>query len=272
MRLTDLQGDARPIAVARIGLGIATMMNAAEMFALLSQIATGKLAMPVFPGAPQPSMTAVYVYVVLAVSAGAAITVGWHASRAAVVSTLLSLFVFFWDQQTYSSHRLLATLLVCYLIFASSDAKWSVSRWERPVLWWPQLLMMTQLSVCYFFAAVSKMNGAFIYGGPLASWIWVPFPRWLFFLMAVGTIAVEIFLAFGFWFRPSRRLAVILGLLLHGSIVLLMRDQTLPLIAFSLTCLSVYGLFAHCPVVFLGRTAKPSPAPLQTGEPQEGRP
>jgi Vitamin K-dependent gamma-carboxylase len=272
MRLTDLPGDARPIAVARMGLGIATILNAVEMFVLLGQIASGKVAMPVIPGAPQPSMTAVYVYVVLAVLAGAAITVGWHASRAAFVSTLLSFLVFFWDQQTYSSHRLLATLLVCYLIFACSDAKWAVRRQERPVPWWPQLLMMTQLSVCYFFAAVSKINGAFIYGGPLANWIWVPFPRWFFLLMAVATIAIEIFLAFGFWFRQSRRLAVILGLLLHGSIVLLMRDQTLPLIAFSLTCLSVYGLFAYRPAVFLDQTAKPSLAPLQTGEPQKGKP
>lgn len=266
MRLTELQGDARPIAVARVGLGVATIMNAAEIFALLSQIASGKLAMPVFPGTPHPSMTSVYVYVVVAVLAGTAITIGWHASRAAVASTLISVFVFFWDQQTYSSHRLLATLLVGYLIFACSDAKWSLRQRERFVPWWPQLLMMTQLSVCYLFAAVSKINGVFIFGGPLAHWIGLPLPRWVFFLIAVATIVLEIFLAFAFWFRPSRRLAVILGLLFHSSIVVLMRDQTLPLIAFSLTCISVYGLFAFRPATQPMRGSKPLPAPLQTGE------
>jgi hypothetical protein len=241
-------------------------MNTAEMFVLLSQIASGKLAMPVFPDAPPPSTPAVYVYVALAVVAGAAITVGWHASQAALVSTLISVFVFFWDQQTYSSHRLLATLLVGYLIFACSDAELSIRRRKRIVPWWPQLLMMTQLSVCYFYAAVSKINGVFIFGGPLVHWIWVPLPRWFFLLMAVATIAIEIFLAFGFWFRPSRRMALILGFLLHSSIVVLMRDQTLPLIAFSLTCLSVYGLFAFRPAIQFVRGSKPSPAPLQTGE------
>lgn len=249
MQLTDIHVDPRPIAVARIALGIASIFNAAEMFVLLSQIAGGKVAIQVIPWIPQPSTLAVYCYVVLAGLAGVAITVGWHTVSAAVVSTASSVFVFMWDQQTYSSHRLLATLLVGYLIFARSDAAWSISRSERPVPWWPQLLMMTQLSVCYFFAAVSKVNVAFLSGGPLSQWVWVALPRWMFMMMAVSTIAIELFLAYGFWFRRVRHLAMIAGLLLHGSIVLLMRDQTLPLIAFALACLSVYGLFIFRPAI-----------------------
>lgn len=249
MQLTDIHVDPRPIAVTRIALGIATIFNAAEMFVLLGQIAGGKVAMPVLSWIPQPSTLAVYGYVVLASLTGVAIIVGWHTVSAAVVSTASSIFVFMWDQQTYSSHRLLATLLVGYLIFARSDAAWSVSRSERPVPWWPQLLMMTQLSVCYFFAAISKVNVAFISGVPLSYWVWLALPRWMFMLMAVSTIAIELFLAYGFWFRRVRHLAMVVGLLLHGSIVLLMRDQTLPLIAFSLTCLSIYGLFIFRPAI-----------------------
>ena len=65
--------------------------------------------------------------------------------------------------------------------------------------------------------------------------------------MAVGTVAVELFLAFGLWARPTVRAAVGTGVFLHTSIVLLIEDQTVPLIAFSLTCLSLYWLFLARP-------------------------
>lgn len=253
MRLTDIQCDPRPIAVARIGLGLATIFNAGEMFALLTQIAGGKLGLPVHPLIPHPSEPAVLAYLVLSVLAGLAITVGWRTAGAAAVSTLLSVFVFLWDHQTYSSHRFLATLLVAYLVFARSDTAWSVSRREGSVPWWPQLLMMTQLSICYFFAAISKLNLPFISGKPLSQWVWAPLPGWMFGLMAIGTIAIELVLAFGFWFRATRRLAVVFGLMLHGSILVLMKDQTLPLIAFALSCVSLYGLFLFRPAIRAGQ-------------------
>ncbi|WP_309106743.1 hypothetical protein [Arthrobacter sp.] len=109
MRLTDIQADGRPIAVARIGLGIATVFNAAEMSTLLTEIAGGKLAMPVHTLIPPPTVPAASAYLLLAVLAGIALTIGWRTASAAVVSTLLNVLVFLWDQQTYSSHRFLAT-------------------------------------------------------------------------------------------------------------------------------------------------------------------
>jgi len=111
------------------------------------------------------------VYLLLAGSAGLAITVGYRVAAAAMVSALFSVGVFLWDQQTYSSHRLLATALVAYLIVARSDAMWSVTSRQRgasaSVPWWPAMLMLTQLSTCYFFAAMSKVNPEFLGGQPL---------------------------------------------------------------------------------------------------------
>ncbi|WP_309106742.1 hypothetical protein [Arthrobacter sp.] len=113
--------------------------------------------------------------------------------------------------------------------------------------------MMAQLSVCYFFAAISKINLPFMSGWALSQWVWAPLPGWMFALMSVGTIGVELVLALGLWFRPSRRVAIGLGLLLHGSIVVLMKEQTLPLIAFAISCVSLYGLFIYRPAFQLFR-------------------
>ena len=249
MRLTDVRTDPRPVAVARIGLGVATIANSVEMFVLLRGIAEGKLALPVHALIPSPTPAAVQLYLVAAVTAGLALTLGWRTSAAAVATVALNVGVFLWDQQTYSSHRLLGTLLVAYLVFARSDAAWSLSSRGGPVPWWPQLLMMSQVSVCYFFAAVSKVNVVFLSGAPLSLWVWVPLPWWLFTLMAVGTVAVELFLAFALWRRSTVRAAAALGMLLHVSIVVLLEDQRLPLAAFALTCLCLYGLFLHRPEI-----------------------
>jgi hypothetical protein len=231
------------LAVARIGLGLATILNAVEMYALLSDIAAGMVALPLVDWMPRPTSAATTVYLVTAVAVGLALALGWHVASAAALTTVLNVAVFLWDQQTYSSHRLLATLLVAYLIFARSDAVWSVSRRGGLVPWWPRLLMMTQLSVCYFFAAASKVSILFLSGVPLAGWVWIPLPWWMFTLMAFGTVLVELFLTVGLWLRRTRRAAFALGGALHLSIVAMMSDQTWPLIAFGLTCVSLYGLF-----------------------------
>lgn len=232
------------LAVARIGLGLATILNAAEMYALLSRIAVGMVALPLVESTPRPTLAAATVYLVVAAAAGLALALGWHAALAAALTTVLNVSVFLLDQQTYSSHRLLTTLLIAYLIFAKSDATWALSRRGGPVPWWPRLLMMTQLTVCYFFAAASKVSLLFLSGAPLAGWIWVPLPWWMFSLMASGTVLVELFLAVGLWLRRTRRAAFALGGALHLSIVVMMSDQTWALLAFGLSCVSLYGLFA----------------------------
>jgi len=256
MRLTEIRTDPRPVAIARIGVGLATILNSIEAYEILGAIASGKLATPVFPAAPAPTLPWLLAFVVLAVGAAMAVTIGWNTEVAAIVSVLLSVVVLLWDQQTYSSHRLLATLLLSYLVFARAGTAWSV----RPVpgsptvVWWPQLLMMSQLSVLYLFSALSKINLLFISGKPLAMWVWIELPWQFYTVAAFMTIVVELVIAFGLWFPASRRVAVAFGLGLHLSIVALMNHETLSLIAFALTCVSLYPLFLFRPGVRDSRT------------------
>jgi hypothetical protein len=135
--------------------------------------------------------------------------------------------------------------------------------------------MMTQLSVCYFFAALSKLNPVFLDGSALASWVRWPLPESMFGIMAVGTVVTELFLALGLWWRPTRVLAAAVGVGLHLSIVLGMKEQTVPLIAFTLACVPTYALFLTRPS--LRGTANPwsahrrdeSPAVARTVESSE---
>lgn len=243
MQLTELRVDARPIAIVRIGLGLAVLLNTLEAYFFLEQIALGKIALPIFQFLPSPTTAGIQIYLMLAVTAAVAIILGWHTATAATISTVLSTTVLLWDQQTYSSHRVLVTLLLAYLIFARSDSAWALAPRRASVPWWPQLLMMTQLSVCYFFAAASKVNLQFLSGKPLSQWVHVQLPLPFFTSMAVGTVIVEFTLAFALWFPSTRRFAIVLGILLHVSIVGLLADQTVPLFSFAVTCLSLYGLF-----------------------------
>jgi hypothetical protein len=159
---------------------------------------------------------------------------------------------FAWDQQTYSNHRVLVMLLVAYLIFAQSDAVWSVRK--RPdalvtVRWWPQLLLMTQVSACYLYAALNKINPVFLDGDLFVAWLRWPLPDFAYPLMAFGTVVTELFLAFGFWWRRTRWLAVVVGGGLHVSILVGMEEQTVPLFVFGLTSVSTYWLWFTRPVV-----------------------
>ena len=248
MRLTDIQVDPRPVAVVRASLGVAAIINAVEVSRILRGVAGGRLRFPVVESLPSPSSAAVAAYLMLAIVAGLALTVGFHTLTAAVTTTVLSVTALMWDQQTYSNHRLLVTLLVAYLAFAKSDRAWALSRRNGGLVpWWPQLLMMTQLSICYFFAAFAKINPVYLPGDAFTQWLWLDLPEAMLPVIAVASIATEFFLAFGLWFRSTRYAAAAAGLALHVSIVVLMADDNLVLFAFALACVPIYGLFLTRP-------------------------
>lgn len=247
MQLTDIEVDPRPVAIVRIALAAALLMNAIESFSLLHGIARGKLAMPVLSWIPAPTGPATVTYLVLGAIAAVMLAVGWQASAAALLSGALGVVALLWDQQTYSSHLLLATLLVCWLVPARADQCWAVGRRSGNVPWWPQLLMMTQLSVCYIFAALSKINPDFLDGRALQSWVRFSLPDPVFPIVAVVVIGIELFLGYGLWWPPTRRVAATLGACLHVAIIVSLTGQTLGLVAFALTCVPVYLLFLTRP-------------------------
>lgn len=254
--------DPRPLAVARVGVGIATAIAVVEGAMFLYEVYGGKIAVPVFNWWPAPTAGPVVLLLVVGLASAVALIAGFRAREAAAISVAVELAIFCWDQQTYSNHRSLIVLLLAYLVFARSDAAWSVSARRRPsasVPYWPQMLMMSQLSVCYLFAALSKISVVFLSGHVLATQLpWLTSPG-LTVVLAYLTVLTELFITVGLWIPRWRRTAAMLGLALHVSIVTMMAEHIL-LIAFALACVPLYPLYFSRPLSYGSAPCTPEAA------------
>jgi hypothetical protein len=150
------------------------------------------------------------------------------------------------DEQTYSNHGYLLTLIVGLV---------TVAHW-RPrdglVSGWPLFLLKTQLTITYVFAALTKLNPAFLsgavvyanlrpsilaLGAPIVSYPSVATLAWI-------SVVLELFLAVALWSARWRRVAMLTGIVLHSAMVLSLADPTLTgLAVFALSCWALYVLF-----------------------------
>jgi hypothetical protein len=228
-----------------MGIGIATLLNLVEAYATMLGVTAGRLPLPLWHWLPPMTETSLLALIAVTMPATIALTAGLWVRSAASCIVLSTGFMFVWEQQTYSNHMTLCAWLCLWLAFSRSDATWSLAarlNGQGVVRFGDQVLLMTQLSICYFFAAVVKLNGQFLEGDYLDSITWPDLPIGVFVAMSFGTVAAELFLAAGLWFAKTRRLAAATGLGLHLSIPVMMPNWY-PLVSFSLVCLSLYALF-----------------------------
>jgi hypothetical protein len=239
----------RALAVCRILFGLAALMNAVEIHAILSRVDEGAMSSP----GPLPfalTASAISLWTVVASSSALMVCLGILTGPAALTASACCLFAMLWDQQAYTNHFWLTTLLLGYLAFARSDAQWSVRSAVRgrldAVPQVPAFLMVTQLSICYLFAALSKVNPWWITGDELRSSLQPTLPDALYAPLAIAVVLTELVIACGMWFRHTRVWALLAGVSLHVSIVALM-DGRFPLVTFSIVCLAVYPLVVRSP-------------------------
>jgi Vitamin K-dependent gamma-carboxylase len=244
--------DPRPLAIARIAIGVASILIVMELWAVLTRVAGGRMPVPVLAHLPEVTSARVSVWFTLSLLAAVSLTLGYCSRTAAGALAALTGIALLWDQQTYSSHVLLLGLLCIYLALArpgaarSLDARLGYGATRVPA--WPQLLMKTQITMVYAFAAAGKANPHFLSGDPLRGWMHVSFPTAVYPALAVGAIVIEVFVACGLWITFLRRYAMLAGLALHVSIVATLLP-TVPLISFALLCLACYPLFLQMPHV-----------------------
>lgn len=247
--------DGRPIAVTRIMLGGALILVSLEQSLALFRIAGGALAYPYFSWIPTPSPQLATAVLTIGWIAGTCLVLGLLPELMAVTGAVACLLALLWDQQLYSSHGTLLTILLVFLAFAKSDQRWALSsRRHKDALgvpWWPQFLMMTQVSVVYFYAGLSKLQPTFLSGRSLSGLMWMDLPIGGYALLAWATVVTELGLTVALWIRRTRRVAVALGLTLHGSIVTLLSGENLWLVAFALATMSTYSLFLTRPLASL---------------------
>lgn len=260
--------DPRPVADARIGIGMAAILKGVLLVPVLPLLADpDRLRVPW--GSTVPEVPVELAYILLAVwqLSAVAFLLGWHTRIAGGLLTLVVFAVLLLDQQLYSNHLYLLGILCLLLTIADSGAarsldarRKSASEQEREsprepapnqIPAWPVTLLKLQLSIVYGFAAIAKINAVYLSGGTLAADIrggMIPLPssmlRWeVLAPAAMLSILIEAYLAGAFWIPRLRRSAVVLGVLLHVGFIVTM-PVPLQLTVFAVEMISLYALFS----------------------------
>lgn len=233
-----------PFACFRITLGVATAAKAVLLIGLLPHVWMAPIRMPysgpagVFASLPSqlgPVLVTVLFGAAVLVAVGRALPHAPAVASAAAVVILLS------DQQLYSNHLWLQALLLGLLAAATRPG-------AQPDPW-ALLLIRTQISVVYAFAAVSKRTARFLSGDVVLTQLqpWVAAlvadvgAGWMT-AVALAAVLAEAGLAIALWLPRWRALAASAGVALHVSFVVVLVPP-LELVVFGLLMCGTYPLF-----------------------------
>jgi len=247
---------SRPVAVMRIGMAVAVLLelrNSAQTLLRLGD--PGIIRTPFVAWTPAVNDGLAFVLIASWLVSAIALLVGWRTRLAASALTVTLAAVLILDQQLFSNHLYLMTLLCGLLAIADSGAALSIDArqvGERPDIGgWPVWLMRFQVAAVYGFAALAKLNPDYLSGSVVASTLRRSGPlavpdawRSMEPMMALAVLAVcaEGFLAIALWSRRWRPAAFVVALGLHGGLIIWFAP-TYQLIVFSLTLLPVLVLF-----------------------------
>lgn len=262
--------DARPLAIGRIILGIASLPLALEWFRPMLKVASGDfMALPVFDGAtPLPSLV-VLTFFGLSLAASAGMILGVAGRLPSLLLAAVTALVLLADQQIYSNHLLLMLMLATFMGLSGAHKAYTVFDLKRKsrrrtrgtlVPYWPAFLIKAQITTLYFWTAVSKINPQYLSGEVVGVNLrdWVPIPESLLPAVSVASIAAEFFLAVALWIPKTRLLGFLVGFGLHLGILVFLTSPA-PLIPFAMLMSSGYILFAHDSME-RGRWKLPAPA------------
>jgi predicted DCC family thiol-disulfide oxidoreductase YuxK len=242
--------DPRPLALMRIGVGVATGMIGLETWRILIKVsAPEKLQVPAVDWLPELSHGLIWALLALWTISAAALTLGLRARVAAASLTVLAVIAMVLDEQAYSNHLAFMAVLCALLALGRPAAVWSLDA-KRPgaraaTPYWPVFLIKFQISTVYGFAALSKVNATYLSGEVLERSARSPLSELaepMVIVASASAIVVELFLSVALWSERLQKIAFPLGLSLHLMIVATL-ENPLPLIPFGILALSPYVLF-----------------------------
>ncbi len=274
--IAQSRSSARVVGMVRIGLGVSALVRSFEAFRILSPLTRTEIArIPWFAWFPEPTTALVLAIVGIWAVAALGFSLGFLTRPSGAVLSAAMAASIAVDQQAYSNHLYLLTVLVGLFVLTNPGSALSVDARRRghspeTVVGWPVFLMKLQISVVYVFAAITKLNEPFLSGVVLFRQVGsgiLPIPESILVPsilapMAIGAVITELALATLLWRSRGRDFAVLLGLALHGSIILLLAP-ILQLIVFAGIMLSAYGLFfaEPAPVAAAGSATDSDVAP-----------
>ena len=237
---------ARPIRLIQRVIGAVCLLRVIEEYRVMSRVLNPQtIHFPVIEGLPSLTLGQAAIMLPLWFGAAVAFTIGWKTRISGFVLAAVMGYTLLIDQQLYASNLYLLCLIVLLLTLAEVGRPS-----ESNFVWrWPILLLQIQLSIVYFFAAVTKVNSVYLKGYMLGSNLRKGFPAAVFMprmltALAVVSIVIELFLAGAFWARSLKKSAVVIGVLFHVTMVVTLTPLVAAqLIVFAVACLSIYPLF-----------------------------
>jgi len=249
--------EPRPVALVRVVIGLTAFVRALVAYGILERLLRPTtIRLPYVPWLPQLAPSALPWLVALWAAAALFFACGWWTRTAGVALAAAILYGLLLDEQTYSNHLYLLVLIVLLLVLANAGAALGVDarrgdvrpRAEGYAVW----LLRTLVSATYAFAALAKLNPAYLSGAMLAGYmsptllVALPETARLPFVLACswGTIVVELGLAVALWSARWRRLAVAAGAALHvGMVALLPPGSQVQLAVFAIEMVALYLVF-----------------------------
>ncbi len=256
--------DARPVAVVRIMLGLAAIINALETYkVLVSAFHSSSVVLPFWTWFPPLSPMSVLLLTLLWISAAILFAIGWRVGYSGILLTLVMVTALLSDQRVYSNHLYLLTLLIALLTLTDSGAVWSIDARRfgsrATVSGWPILLIKLQVSIVYLFAGLTKIHPAFLSGAVLAAYLpetsrdLMPLAWQSLIIQSLAwmSIGIELFLAVALWLPRLRWLALVAGVGLHAGMVTMMGSgslfEAIRLFSFAVVTITPYLLFFPWP-------------------------
>lgn len=248
--------DARPAAAYRLLVGGAAVLKALLILQFVMPMSDPqRVRIPWSLSLPMVPYDALLALLAIWLVAALAFLVGWKTRWSGAVLALAMAGVLGADQQLYSNHLYLLCILVVLLMLAGAGAALSLDarrgRRRGVVQEWPITLLKLQISVVYGYSALTKLNAAFLSGAILSVHVGRGAPLGIpeglrnvevMATLAIGAVLMELFLAFGLWFRATRPLAIAAGIVLHASIIISIAPAG-ELIVFAMMMMGGYLLF-----------------------------
>lgn len=231
------------------GLGAAVLGTLVEYTGRMMALgAPGGVDLPYVSWWPDPSVVWISVLWLGWAINGLLFLSSRHRSVAAPVLSAVLFAVLLTDRALYSNHLYLLAMLAPLAAWAEAG--------ERRVRLLPVTLMKLLVSIVYLFAALAKIHPVYLSGSVLSDYASAVLPALpLPSVLAWGSVALELFLAFGLWHRRSRRLAFVTGVVLHLTL-LVHTAELLGVGVFGLTMVSCYPLF-RCEAARPGSSGTP---------------
>jgi predicted DCC family thiol-disulfide oxidoreductase YuxK len=243
----DEKTQPQPIGLARIGLGLTAIMIALVTHRdILSLMEPGTLQIPVFSWVPVLSKTSLYFLTAFSLTVSILFTIGAFARFAGFSIVVLILYRHLMDWGLYQNYTVMLALFILCASLGNSGSAISVS--SRPpasVPLWPQTLIKFQVSVIYFYTALSKCNSLFLEGRVFRhslTWLAPLDHPALWTACAITTIVLEFAFVICLWLPATRAWMIALGTAFHLGILFSFGFIS-SYIGFTIEFISIYLLY-----------------------------